>query len=174
MAVETFVTGVEQFFEKDELIVSKTDLKGRMTYTNDVFSHVSGYSARELKGQPHNIIRHPQMPRCVFALLWQTIQAGSEVFAYVINRCKNGDHYWVIAHVSASRNHSGEIISYHSTRRVPERTIVDEKIIPLYDLLLSEENKHSNRKTGMEAGMRFLRGFLHEQNMEYDEFIATL
>jgi len=174
MAVETFVTGVEQFFEEDELIVSKTDLKGRMTYTNDVFTRIAGYGARELKGQPHNVIRHPQMPRCVFALLWQTIQQGSEIFAYVINRCKNGDHYWVIAHVSASRDHSGEIIGYHSTRRVPERSIVDEKIIPLYDLLLSEENRHSNGKTGMEAGMKLLRGFLHEQNMEYDRFIATL
>lgn len=174
MAVETFVTGVEQFFEKDELIVSKTDLKGRMTYTNDVFSRIAGYSARELKGQPHNIIRHPQMPRSVFALLWQTIQAGGEIFAYVINRCKNGDHYWVIAHVSASRDRSGEIISYHSTRRVPDRTIVDEKIIPLYDQLLLEENKHSNRKSGMQAGMELLGGFLQEQDMEYDRFIATL
>jgi len=114
------------------------------------------------------------MPRCVFALLWQTIQAESEIFAYVINHCKNGDHYWVIAHVSASRDCSGEIIGYHSTRRVPERSIVDEKIIPLYDLLLSEENKHRNHKTSMEAGMELLRNFLQEQNLEYDEFIATL
>ena len=174
MAVETYVTGVEQFFEEDELIVSKTDLKGRLTYTNDVFLRISGYSARGLKGQPHNLIRHPQMPRCVFALLWQTIQQGSEVFAYVINRCRNGDHYWVIAHVSASRNRSGEIIGYHSTRRVPERSILDEKIIPLYDLLLSEENKHTNSKTGMETGTELMRGFLQKQNMEYDRFIATL
>ncbi len=174
MTVETFVTGVERFFNDHELIVSKTDLKGRMTYTNDVFSHIAGYKARELIGQPHSIIRHPQMPRCVFALLWQTIQAGSEVFAYVVNRCKNGDHYWVIAHVSASRNRSGEIIGYHSTRRVPERSIVIEKIIPLYDQLLAEENKHSNRKAGMEAGMEFLHDFLRERQTEYDRFIATL
>ncbi len=133
-----------------------------MTYTNDVFSRIAGYSARELKGQPHNIIRHPQMPRSVFALLWQTIQAGGEIFAYVINRCKNGDHYWVIAHVSASRDRSGEIIGYHSARRVPERSIVDEKIIPLYDLLLSEKNKYPNRKPHI-----FHNTEQTFQNMEY-------
>ncbi len=174
MAREIFVTGVERFFEENEIIVSKTDLKGHMTYTNDVFTTVAGYSAQELKGQPHSMIRHPQMPRSVFALLWQTIQSGHEIFAYVINRCKNGDHYWVMAHVSPSRNRSGDTIGYHSTRRVPERSTIDTKIIPLYRLLQAEENKHSNRKTGMEAGVKILQNILKEQKLEYDEFIATL
>jgi len=132
MTHQNSVTGVEQFFDDDELIVSKTNLKGHLTYTNDVFTRIAGYTAQELKDQPHSIIRHPQMPRCVFALLWLTIQDGREIFAYVINKCKNGDHYWVIAHVTPSRNSSGSIIGFHSTRRVPERSIVDEKIIPLY------------------------------------------
>lgn len=174
MAHETFVTGVEQFFDDDELIVSKTDLKGRMTYTNDVFTRIAGFSASELKNQPHSIIRHPQMPRCIFALLWQTIQGGDEIFAYVINLCKNGDHYWVQAHVSPSRGSSGEVIGYHSTRRVPDRSIVDDKIIPLYSQLLAEENKHANRKSGMGASAETLQNILKSQNLAYDEFIATL
>jgi len=174
MARETSVTGVEQFFDEDELIVSKTDTKGHLTYTNDVFLRMAGYSEKECKNQPHNMIRHPKMPRSVFALLWEHIQAGREIFAYVMNRCKNGDHYWVIAHVTPSRDASGAVVGYHSTRRVPERSILDTKIKPLYDKLLAEENKHSNRKTGMEAGMELFRSVLKEQNMEYDEFIASL
>ena len=98
------LTGVERFFDKDEIIVSKTDLKGRMTYCNDVFLRIAGYTEQELLGQPHSIIRHPDMPRCVFKLLWDTIGAGKEIFAYVINRAKNGDHYWVLAHVTPSRD----------------------------------------------------------------------
>jgi len=104
----------------------------------------------------------------------------SSLFSLILNQlhADTGDcvypEHWVIAHVSASRDRSGEIISYHSTRRVPDRTIVDEKIIPLYDQLLLEENKHSNRKSGMQAGMELLGGFLQEQDMEYDRFIATL
>ncbi len=174
MARETIVTGVERFFDEDEYIVSKTDLKGRMTYTNDVFLRIAGYTEKEFKNQPHSIIRHPDMPRSVFALLWETIQAGHEIFAYVLNRSKNGDHYWVLAHVSPSRDASGEITGYHSTRRVPERSIVEDKIKPLYEQLLAEESKHSNRKDGMESGMKMLRNLLAEHNIGYDEFIATL
>ena len=86
-------TGVERFFDDDDIIVSKTDLKGKITYANRVFSQVSGYTEPELIGQPHNLIRHPDMPRCVFKLLWDTVQDGREIFAYVVNLCKGGDHY---------------------------------------------------------------------------------
>ena len=79
------LTGVERHFDEHEIIVSKTDLKGRITYANDTFLRVAGYRERDILGQPHSIIRHPDMPRCVFALLWQTIEAGREIFAYVIN-----------------------------------------------------------------------------------------
>lgn len=90
-------TGVERRFGEDELIVTKTDLKGRITYCNEVFVRMSGYTEQECLGEPHNIIRHPDMPRCVFKLLWDTIQGGQEIFAYVLNLSKNGDHYWVLA-----------------------------------------------------------------------------
>ena len=95
-------TGKERYFEKTELIVSKTDLKGRMLYVNDVFMRISGFNEKELLGQPHSMIRNPQMPRCVFKLLWDTLEAKKEIFAYVVNICKNGDHYWVLAHVTPS------------------------------------------------------------------------
>ncbi len=174
MGRETFVTGVEQFFEEDELIVSKTDLKGRMTYVNDMFLQISGYSEQECLGKPHSMIRHPEMPRCIFGLLWETVMDGREIFAYVVNRCKNGDHYWVNAHVTPSRNGAGTVIGYHSNRRVPDRTTLESVIIPLYKDLLAQEQKFSNRKSGLEASSKMVADMLRERNLEYDEFIANL
>jgi len=174
MARETTLTGIEQFFDENEIIVSKTDLKGRLIYCNDVFLRIAGYTESECLGQPHSMIRHPEMPRCVFGLLWETIQDGREIFAYVINRCKNGDHYWVLAHVTPSRNSSGEIIGYHSNRRVPDRTILEEKIIPLYKDLFAEEQRHANRKDGLAASGGMVVTMLQDSNMEYDEFVARL
>jgi len=87
-AVAIAPTGMERRFEEDEIIVSKTDLKGRITYANQVFLRVAGYSEKEVLGQPHNLIRHPDMPRCVFKLLWDTLEAKREIFAYVLNMAK--------------------------------------------------------------------------------------
>lgn len=174
MARETLVTGVEQFFDDNELIVSKTDLKGNLIYTNDVFLRIAGYTEKECMGQPHSMIRHPDMPRAIFALLWSTIQDGREIFAYVINRCKNGDHYWVQAHVTPSRDSSGTLIGFHSNRRVPDRRILEGQIIPLYKQLLDAERGQSNRKEGLATSLDLVTSMLTEHNMEYDEFIATL
>lgn len=174
MPRETSLTGVEQFFDEDEIIVSKTDLKGHITYCNDVFLRIAGYTEQECLGQPHSLIRHPDMPRCIFGLLWETIQDGREIFAYVINRCKNGDHYWVNAHVTPSRDGSGNILGYHSNRRVPDRKIVEGTIIPLYKDLLAEEQRHKNGKEGMAASGGMVTEVLQKANMEYDQFIATL
>lgn len=95
-------TGAIREFGTEEIIVSKTDVKGIINYTNEVFSRVSGYSREELMGSPHSLIRHPDMPGGVFRYLWQTIESGREVFALVKNLCKNGDAYWVLAHVTPS------------------------------------------------------------------------
>ena len=168
------VTGVERMFGPDEIIVSKTDLKGRITYANDVFQTIAGYEEDELLGQPHSIIRHPDMPRCVFKLLWDTLATGHEIFAYVINRCKNGDHYWVYANVTASRGRDGNIISYHSSRTVPDREIITRHIAPLYKTLRDAENRHPNAKQGMAASGRLLGELLAQNNMGYDEFLFSL
>ena len=174
MARDLTLTGKEQFFGENEIIVSKTNLKGHITYCNDVFLRIAGYTEKECVGQPHSMIRHPDMPRAVFALLWTTIESGQEIFAYVINRCKNGDHYWVNAHVTPSRNAAGQVVGYHSNRRVPDRKILESQIMPLYQQLLREEQRHSNRKDGLKASMDMVEGVLREHGVEYDEFIATL
>ena len=112
-------TAVERTFKEDDIIVSKTDLKGIITYANRTFLEIALYSEEEVLGQPHSIIRHPDMPRCVFKLLWDTIQAGEEIFAYVKNMSKNGDYYWVFAHVTPTFNQRNEITGFHSNRRTP-------------------------------------------------------
>lgn len=169
-----FLTGNEVSFGNDEIIVSKTNIKGHITYCNDVFLRVSGYTETELLGQPHSIIRHPDMPRAIFKLLWDTLAAGSEVFAYVNNRTKRGDNYWVLAHVTPSRDAHRNIIGYHSNRRVPDQAIVEQTIAPLYAQLLAEEKNHANRKAGMQASYLSLVDVLKDAGTEYDEFIATL
>lgn len=166
--------GEEAFFSKDDIIVSKTDLKGILTYTNTTFCVVSGFREKELLGQPHSIIRHDAMPRCVFKLIWDTIQTGQEIFGYVVNKTKSGGYYWVLAHVTPSFNPNGEIIGYHSNRRVPDRKILDTTIMPLYASLLEIENSKSNRKDGMMAAYNHLVGILENKGLQYDEFILTL
>lgn len=167
-------TGVERFFDDDEIIVSKTDLKGRITYANRVFMRVAGYSEQELLGAPHSLIRHPAMPRCVFKLLWDTLEAQQEIFAYVNNMARNGDHYWVFAHVTPSFDANGEIVGYHSNRRVPDRRVVDETITPLYRSLLAEETRHQDRKQGLAASFAMLENLLKEKGVGYDELVFSL
>lgn len=166
-------TGTEQFFAQDEIIVSKTDPAGILTYTNRVFLAIAGYTEEELLGAPHNIIRHPDMPRCVFKLLWDTLQSGNEIFAYVKNMTKSGDHYWVLAHVTPTFDSGGEIIGYHSSRRVPLRSAVD-KCAALYATLLQLEREAGGGAAGMEAAMDALTNLLAEAGVEYDEFAFSL
>ena len=174
MARDTTLTGVERTFDDDEIIVSKTDLKGHLTYCNNVFLRLADMTEEEALGKPHNVIRNPTMPRAVFKLLWDTIQDGKEIFAYVVNRSKNGDHYWVLAHVTPSFDRSGNVVGYHSNRRVPDRHILESVIMPLYKDLLDEEKRHSNAKDGMNASFEMLINILKEKGVGYDEFILTL
>lgn len=168
------VTGHQRFFDIDEVIVSKTDLKGKITYANDVFIRISGYNDKQLMGQPHSIIRHPDMPRCVFKLLWQKLNNGQEIFAYVNNRCRNGDHYWVFAHVTPSFDANHQIVSYHSSRRRPKSEIISNSIAPLYAQLLAVEKSEISRKVGLEASFLMLNDFIAKQGMSYEELILSM
>ncbi len=173
MARAMHTTGVETFFADDEIIVSKTDPNGRLTYVNDVFLKVSGFTEDELIGQQHSIIRHPEMPRTVFKLLWDTIGEKSEIFAYVKNRCKNGDHYWVLAHVTPTYDNRRAVIGYHSSRRVPRREAI-AAVEPIYRALSAEENRHADRKKALVAATQTLNDLLTEKGMRYDEFVLSL
>ena len=166
-------SGRESYFDDQEIIVSKTDLKGLITYANDVFIRVSGFTEAELLGKPHNIIRHPDMPACVFQLLWDTLKKRQEIFAYVLNMSKDGSHYWVFAHVTPSYSLSGEHIGYHSNRRVPYPDALPA-VKSLYARLCQEERKHSNKKEAVEASKRILTNLLAEAGKSYGQFVFGL
>jgi PAS domain S-box-containing protein len=174
MSQQVRPSGREAFFPASELIVSKTDLKGRLTYANRLFCKVAGYSESELIGQPHSIIRHPDMPRSVFRLLWDTIEDRREIFAYVKNMASNGDHYWVFAHVTPSFGANGKITGYHSNRRRPAGDIIKNTIIPLYAEVLAIERRHANGKDAVAAGHKALVDFVASQKVSYDELMFSL
>ena len=168
------LTGVERAFDADEIIVTKTDLKGKITYGNRTFFRLAGYSEKECIGSQHNIIRHPEMPRCVFKLLWDTLESGSEIFAYVNNRSKNGDNYWVFAHVTPSFDGSGNVIGYHSNRRVPSKQVLSRHIIPLYRQLLDVERGSASPRIGMEAALGIVKNLLKESRVGFNQLMFSL
>ena len=167
-------TNNEIFFDSGDLIVSKTDIKGRITYANRTFCGTCGYSEAELLGAPHSIIRHPDMPRAVFKLLWDTVLDGREIFAYVKNMAKNGSFYWVFAHVTPSFDANRNVIGFHSNRRLPNPQIVKTAIEPVYAAVLAEERRHHNGQAALAAGFKTVVEFLQAKNMSYDEFIFSL
>ena len=154
--------------EESAFLVSKTDLNGRITYCNEPFLKIVGAKQHELLGKPHNIIRHPDMPRAIFKLLWQRIQNKEEIFAYVKNKSFDGGYYWVFANITASVDDHNNAVGYYSVRRKPNPKAI-EIIEPMYQKLLSVE-----KSNGMEASTKFLTDFLNEKNLSYDEFINNL
>ncbi|MGY1642217.1 PAS domain-containing protein [Geodermatophilus sp. SYSU D00703] len=166
-------TGEERTFRPDELIVSKTDPRGVITYANDVFLRVSGYGLDEVVGRPHNLIRHPEMPRAVFALLWSTLAEGRELFAYINNLASDGAHYWVLAHVTPSYGPDGRVVGYHSNRRRPAPGAI-RRVTPLYQQLLAEERRHPNAKAAVAASSRLLDELVTAQAGSYEEFVWSV
>jgi PAS domain S-box-containing protein len=167
------LTGVERRFSSDEFIVSKTDARGILTYANDVFLKIADYTLDEVIGKPHNLIRHPDMPRCVFKLLWDRIKAGNEIFAYVVNRTKYGDHYWVLAHVTPSYDAKGQIIGYHSNRRSPKPETV-AKVAPLYRQLRTMEDAASTPREGTLLAGEVLMKWVQDNGGNYDALVHAL
>lgn len=168
------LTGVERVLYAGDIIVSKSDLKGRITYGNRAFLRIAGYAEPELLGAPHAILRHPDMPRCVFKFLWERLQAKADIFAYVVNRARTGDHYWVLAHITPSFDGDGALIGYHSNRRAPNRTAVSETIVPLYRSLCAIERAAANDKDGLQASSAAFHKTFDAKGTDYDRFIAGL
>jgi len=150
-----------------DVIVSTTDLKGTITYANDVFVKISGYSRKELIGQPHNILRHPQMPKAIFKYLWGELLEGRSLYAFVKNRTKNGDFYWVKVYAMPIKR-DGEIIkliSYRQHINKYARGVANS----LYELLVDYEKTHTP-----EESLKFFVNFLYERNLTYNDFIDRL
>lgn len=159
----------EYVLDSEHFIVSKTDLRGTIKYVNRYFIEISGYSEAELIGKPHNFIRHPDMPKVVFKMLWDTIKSGEEFWGYVKNRTRDGGYYWVLAHVTQSYDYkTNALIGYHSDRRAPEKKAL-EVIQPLYETLRQLEQTQ-----GVNAAEAHLNALLKEKEISYDEFIFNL
>ena len=158
----------ERQFPENEIIVSKTDLKGKILYGNRIFIELSGYTEKELLGKPHNIVRHPDMPKVIFKFLWDSVKNGKEIIAYVKNLSKDGSFYWVKAFVTPSFNGKGEIVGYHSIRLKPTET-AKESISALYKELLEVEQRE-----GVEKSQERLEQVLAQKGASYEEFISSL
>jgi PAS domain S-box-containing protein len=167
------LTGKERLLAADAIVVSKTDTGGRITYANRTFLDIAGYRESEVLGRPHNIVRHPDMPRAVFKLLWDTIGNGREVFAYVVNRAKNGDHYWVFAHVTPTFGADGAIIGFHSSRRAPVRKAV-QTVTEVYRELRQEEARFGNPKDAAAAGLDMLHRKYIGAGGNYEDLVFSL
>ncbi len=162
----------EWFLPDGDLIVSKTDAKGRITYASDTLVEISGFSESELISKQHNIVRHPDMPRGVFHLLWETLKAGNEFNGYVKNIRKDGGFYWVFANVTPSYGTRSELLGYYSVRRSPKKKIL-EIIRPLYQSMLAAEQR-AGTKNAISASYTVLNQILEEKDASYDEFIFSL
>ncbi len=165
-------TSVERQMRENDFIVSKTDAKGIITYGNPIFIEFSGYTEQELIGSPHNIIRHPDMPRAAFKLAWDTIQAGNEFFAYVKNMSKDGGFYWVFTHISPDFDGDGRIVGYTSVRRCPKRSAL-EKIAPVYQQMLAAE-KSAGSRDAIAASTQILVDLMNQTGMGYEQLIFSL
>ena len=159
---------MEISLKDNDLIVSKTDTKGKITYGNEAFIRFSGYAEEELLNQPHNILRHQEMPKIIFKLLWERIQNRQVINAYVKNRTKQNDYYWVFASVTTSVDKNNTIIGYHSARRKPSSRSINT-ISQLYKNLLEIE-----KRSGLQASEVFLNELLKKEGVSYDEYVINL
>jgi PAS domain S-box-containing protein len=152
-------------------IVSETDAKGKITYVNDYFMEVSGYSEDELIGKPHSIVRHPDMPKVVFKLLWETIQQGKNINAVIKNLAKDGRYYWIFTEFEIRKNtDTGEIIGYHASRKTISKHVI-EIIADLYAKLLEIE-----KTEGVDASEKYLISFLKDKgdNIEFADIMEEI
>jgi len=157
----------ELYVNETEMITSSTDKQGKIIYVNDVFCKMVGYTREELIGKPHSVVRHPDMPKAVFKLLWETILQGKPMYAFVKNRTKDGDYYWVKGLVKPIIK-NGEVVKIISFRK-PINTFAKEVISQLYATLIEYEKTHS-----ADESLQFLKSYLKERNISYETLINRL
>jgi len=152
----------EKILTSVDIIVSQSDLEGFIIYANPIFYKITGYTYGKLIGENHNIIRHSEMPKVIFKLLWEQLKKKEEVYCFLKNRSKDNRYYWVFAHIRPSIDKDRNIRNYISTRRAisnKAKAIIE----PLYRQLLSiEESK------GVEASEKMLKEFM-EQNRYHNQ-----
>ena len=156
-------------WDKTQTIISKTDIHGTILYMNDAFEKASEYNKIELIGEPHNIIRHPDMPKVIFKVLWDALKKGKNFHAIVKNFTRTGRYYWVITDFIVDKNDNDEVVGYTGRRKAVPDSVV-EKIEPLYKTLLEIE-----KVKGEKSSELYFDAFLKEETKKtYDEFVIDL
>lgn len=166
MGLERVLSGHEYVLRPTQTIQSRTDLRGVITFVNRTLTEVSGYSREELVGAPHSLLRHPQMPRSIYYVMWETIKAEHEFYGYVNNRAKNGDNYWVIAYIAPHYSPDKVLDGFSSVRRAPLRERIPEWA-DIYEQLNRVEASYP-RKEQCAAGKDWLGNYLHKRTRYTD------
>ena len=156
-------------WDKTQTIVSKTDLFGNIEYVNDVFLDVSGYEDDELVSKPHSIIRHPDMPKVIFKVLWDNLKNGNQFHGIIKNLAKSGRYYWTITDFEYVRDEKDKVVKYVGRRKAVPQDILTKHIQPLYTKLLQIE-----KASGEVASEKYLIGFLEEAGVNYVDYITNL
>ena len=153
----------------DRFLATKAHLQGKITYASAFFADVVGYSEKQLVGQNHNLVRHPDMPKSVFKLFWDILKSDNgEFWGYVKNHTADGGHYWVLAHVIPNYDSSGTKIGYHSNRR-----LAGDEAIQIFERLYAQIRAEES-KGGIAAGEAFLQKKLNELGVSYDQFVFSI
>ncbi|WP_418649415.1 PAS domain-containing protein [Tenacibaculum aestuariivivum] len=156
-------------WDKTQTIVSKTDTVGTILYANKAFTDACEYNAIELIGEPHNIIRHPDMPKVAFKALWNALKEGRNYHAIVKNLTRTGRYYWVITDFTIDKDENGKITGYTGRRKAVPNSVI-EKIEPLYQTLLEIE-----KIKGEKASELYFECYLKEEaGKSYDDFVVNL
>lgn len=166
------MSGQEVCLGPDELIITKTDTSGHITYANRVFMRVVAMREEQLLDQPHNIIRHPDMPRGAFRLLWKTLQAGREFFGVMKNHTANGGFYWVFANITPDYDLDGKLQGYFSVRRQAPRHVI-AAIEPVYAEMRRIE-AGCGKAEAPDASMNWLLDTLARQGSDYETHLLQL
>ncbi len=163
----------EVCMKADEFIVSKANLRGYLTYVNRTFMQMALMNEEQLLGFNHNVIRHPDMPKGVFKLLWMTLKKEQEFFGFVKNYRADGRYYWVFANITPEYDASGKLMGYLSVRRKPPVSAINV-IEPIYQQMLKIEKAASSDKIAEKNSMAFLQQQLDDLNVKYQSFVINL
>ena len=156
-------------WDKTKTLISETDVKGTITNVNDVFCAVAHYSASELIGQPHNLIRHPDMPKLIFKLLWDNLKVGNNFVGVIKNLAKTGEYYWVVTDFEMRRDAMGNITHYIGRRKSVPEAAINNYLAPFYESLLKME-----KRGGVELSSRFFKNYLTKQGRDYIDFVISI
>lgn len=151
-----------------QVIISRTDLKGNIIYYNPTFAEVNGFEGSSLIHKPHNIIRHPDMPKTIFQIIWSIIEQGLPIQAVIKNKTNDGHYYWTLMNWKVQKDRDNNIISYVAYgKQAPDHVI--KAIEPLYKMMLEIEKEHD-----IDAALNFLHSHLEEEGLTYSQYMEKL